>query len=156
MPGIDVEAWFDGVITDMDSAMEKFVAAALAKFQDAIQDPVTGIKPGTPGNTTNAPGDLAASVIVDGPIGGNGYYWGATGPTLIYAKQRNFGGYIFARNVTFMRFTIFDRVFYRRMVDQTTPESGAQHYMERAFDAALPAVEILAAEMVGGVVTAYG
>jgi hypothetical protein len=81
-------AGLDALSLRVDAATLQSTADALHLFQAAgmLRAPV-----GTPGNTTNAPGDLARSIDVEGPEGGEGVYEGRVGPTVIYGRQREFG-----------------------------------------------------------------
>jgi hypothetical protein len=76
--------------------------ADLFKVNVAKEAPI-----GTPGNTTNPPGDLAASVDVTGPAGGDGSYTALIGPTAIYARQRELGGAIYPVRAAALAFTKF-------------------------------------------------
>jgi hypothetical protein len=84
-------AGLDALSLRVDAATLQSTADALHLFQAAgmLRAPV-----GTPGNTTNAPGDLARSIDVEGPEGGEGVYEGRVGPTVIYGRQRELGGAI--------------------------------------------------------------
>ena len=107
---------------------------------------------GTPGNTTNMPGDLARSIDVEGPVGdGDGRWLARVGPTTVYGRQRELGGDIYPKVAAMLRFEKFGDVVYSRGVHQV-----GDHYMLRAREstsdgAILAVVEArLAAAIVGG------
>lgn len=96
---------------------------------------------GVTGNSTNAPGDLRRSVDVQGPYGGDGSYEARVGPTMVYSRQREFGGHIYPRSAKMLRFRKFGVTYYRRHVYQKP-----NPYTKRGYDAGLPKVPALVAE----------
>jgi hypothetical protein len=134
----------DALTVRMDLATEDIVADALRLFQLAgkAEAPV-----GTPGNTTNPPGDLARSISVSGPIGGDGVYSGKVGPTTIYGRQRELGGAIRPVYASFLHFFRWGKEEFRFRVFQE-----GDHYMRRAYKETLPNVEIMAQERVARVI----
>lgn len=74
---------------------------------------------GVSGNSTNASGDLAASIHIAGPTGGGGIYVSTVGPHMIYSAQREFGGTLNAHNPSgYMTFTKFGMVYQKATVWQ--------------------------------------
>lgn len=117
----------------VNDAVRQATADVLHMFQAAIMEnaPV-----GVAGNSTNAPGDLRRSVLVDGPHAiGDNTWAGEVGPTMVYSRQRELGGPIFPKRATFLRFTKFGTVYYRRRVFQ-----HPDPYTKRGYEAVLPAV----------------
>lgn len=91
---------------------------------------------GVPGNSTNAPGDLRRSIIVEGPYElGKGSYRAYVGPTVIYARQRALGGIITVKQAPFLVFTVFGTTYRKTSVWQK-----AQPYMSPGLYAALPQI----------------
>ena len=93
----------------IDAAVKQTVADVLHMFQAAGMEkaPV-----GTPGNTTNAPGDLSRSIEVTGPDGSDGSYSGLLGPTTVYGRQRELGGDIYPVHARRLRFEKFGEVIH--------------------------------------------
>ena len=99
----------------MDEAVRRSVAAAAHLIQgDAMRKAPVG----TPGNSTNTPGDLGRSIDVQGPLGGDGRYEARVGPTVIYGRQRELGGDIYPVMASALRFRRFGEVVYRARVHQ--------------------------------------
>ena len=109
---------------------------------------------GVPGNSTNAPGDLARSIEVDGPHAmGAGVYSADVGPTVVtanpgpggrvynYGRQREFGGEITPKVRTYLVFKRFGTVYRRRSVYQ----AGA-HYLGRARVDGAPFIETIVSD----------
>jgi hypothetical protein len=124
---------WDKTILEMKYALEEAVREVLDVAKEHIQEfaPV-----GTPGNTTNPPGDLKDSVEIEGPVT-NGEIWeGSVGPTAVsmydevteYGHFRDVGGDLFAHGAEPMKFVIDGNWFSRYTVHQ----EGA-HYMEEAY-----------------------
>lgn len=93
----------------VSAATRQSVADALHLFQAAgmAHAPV-----GVSGNSTNAPGDLRRSIIVDGPAPvGAGVWEGQVGPTVVYGRQRELGGAIVPKTASALRFTKFGTTF---------------------------------------------
>jgi hypothetical protein len=90
---------------------------------------------GTPGNSTNAPGDLARSIIVDGPFKTGTGYTASIGPTVIYGRQRALGGYLVPKVAPAMAFSIYGQTFVRTLVYQKD-----QPFMHPGRDTAVPAI----------------
>jgi hypothetical protein len=90
---------------------------------------------GTPGNSTNAPGDLKRSMDVQGPFGFNGRYLATVGPTVIYGRQRALGGDIYPKMARSLVFTKFGTTIYTMHVAQ-----GPNLYMEEGEAASLPLI----------------
>ena len=130
-------AGLDALGLRIDGATRQATADALHLFQAAgmLNAPV-----GTPGNSTNAPGDLARSIDVEGPEGGDGVYAGEVGPTVVYGRQRELGGTIFKLD-GFMHFFTDGGGHYAETVFGGGPEvfthvvhQFGAHYMLRAWD----------------------
>jgi hypothetical protein len=134
---LDTIAGLDALALRIDGATAQATADALHLFQAAgmLNAPI-----GTPGNSTNAPGDLARSIDVEGPAGGDGVYAGEVGPTVIYGRQRELGGTI-TKADGFMRFFTDGGGHYAEAIYGGSPvvythvvhQFGA-HYMLRAWD----------------------
>jgi hypothetical protein len=82
----------DALAVRLDGACKQAVKDVAEMYQDVarVNTPV-----GTPGNTTAPPGTLAASIVIDGPSGGDGVYYAQLGPTTVYGRQRELGGHIY-------------------------------------------------------------
>ena len=111
----DCIAGIEKLSENLDSTMHRITKRALETIQVAGASfaPV-----GTPGNTTNPPGDLKRSIDVEGPRGGDGLYGGEVGPTVIYGRQRELGGHLYAKRARYMRFVKWGVVYYRKHVYQ--------------------------------------
>lgn len=133
---------FDLLAGRIDRATRDIASDALKLFQ------LAGMKEapvGTPGNTTNPPGDLSRSIDVDGPSGGSGVYTGQVGPTTIYGRQRELGGDIYPKNVLHGTYTKFGTQYsYGPGFGKGYVHQEGDHYMLRAYGATLPAVKIMA------------
>jgi hypothetical protein len=142
MPSIDVAATIAGlgaVGNMINETTGKAVGdvAHLFEARISIEAPV-----GTPGNSTNAPGDLGRSVIVTGPIGGDGVYEADVGPTMIYSRQRELGGRIYAKNPSgLLTYVKFGHLYRKPSVYQV-----GQYYTKRAYDFSETAVETIVIE----------
>ena len=104
------------LIQRLNEATEQIVAdiAHLIQAGGMLHAPV-----GTPGNTTNMPGDLRRSIVVEGPERISDNSWGArVGPTVIYGRQRELGGDIFPVRAKFLRFHRFGLLILTRHVFQ--------------------------------------
>ena len=106
---IEVDATIIG-IEQLKAHMDLGLAILSNKIAVTVQRNARKETPvGTIGNSTNPPGDLAASIIVDGP-----HYLGPhttfaeVGPTTIYGRQRELGGDIVPINAPYLVFSIFD------------------------------------------------
>ena len=101
-------AALSALVTRIDLATQQICADAAHLFEAAGKKnaPV-----GVSGNSTNAPGDLRRSIIVDGPHAlGVHVYTAQVGPTTIYGRQRELGGDIYpvrARSLAFTKFGNF-------------------------------------------------
>jgi hypothetical protein len=125
-------AGLDVLAKRVDNATRQSVADVLERFQGAGR--LLAPK-GTIGNTTNAPGDLARSILVEGPFGADGAFEGQVGPTVIYGRQRELGGPIFVKRAKQLRFVKFGTVYYRHAVFQK-PEP----YLKSAYDLEQPVI----------------
>ncbi|HVA08721.1 MAG TPA: HK97 gp10 family phage protein [Acidimicrobiales bacterium] len=106
-------------------------AAHIVQARAMVEAPV-----GTPGNSTNYPGDLRRSIDVQGPYNTGGEYVALVGPTVIYGRQRELGGNIYPKAATLLRFTKFGQtVFTSHVYQHPNP------YMLRGEMASLPAIE---------------
>jgi hypothetical protein len=124
-------------LTVMEGQFDEATRQIVADAAHIIQGLAMNFAPvGTPGNSTNMPGDLRRSIYVDGPSGGGGTWFAQVGPTVIYGRQRELGGAIYQHSSRFLRFERFGIVEYRRRVYQH-PEP----YMKPAEAAALPDIE---------------
>lgn len=126
-------AGIDALSERMDHAMHDITTDALKEVRlwAAFYAPV-----GTPGNTTNPPGDLKRSFDIEAPVGGHGLYVGRVGPTTIYARQRELGGHIYPKRAKYLRFVKFGEVVYTRHVYQR-----GQFYTKRGRATAIPWIE---------------
>lgn len=111
----DTLAGIDELSKRFNTAMRDIVGDALHEIQlfGALFAPA-----GTPGNTTNPPGDLKRSIDVQGPQGGDGLYAGRVGPTVIYGRQRELGGHIYPKFARWLVFTKFGDTVYTKHVYQ--------------------------------------
>lgn len=91
---------------------------------------------GTVGNSTDPPGNLARSILVDGPTGAAGEYTAQVGPTVIYGRQRELGGHIYPTTAGVLRFEKWGEIYYTHHVYQA-PEP----YMKPGFDEVEPLFE---------------
>ncbi len=140
-------AGMDALALRMEIATLEIVheAANHVQAQSRIEAPE-----GTPGNTTNAPGDLKASILIEGPTGGGGTYTALVGPTVIYGRQRELGGTITTKSAPWLVFTKYGHVYMKSSVYQEP-----NYYMYRGLFAALPEIEVsieklVTAAIVGG------
>lgn len=85
---------------------------------------------GTFGNSTNTPGDLRRSILVDGPAPiGDDAWFGRVGPTTVYGRQRELGGDIYPQRTQLLRFRKFGETVFTAHVFQ-----WSQPYMQPAYD----------------------
>ena len=120
-------AGLDALQGRIDDATRQATADAAHLFQASamVHAPV-----GITGNSTNAPGDLRRSIVVDGPVQIAEHSWHAKlGPTTVYGRQRELGGDIYPRSTEFLRFEKFGEVIRTRHVYQR-PEP----YMKPAYE----------------------
>lgn len=133
----DVEATIAALTalgTRLDDATRQATADVLHLFQGAI---MANAPVGKAGNSTNMPGDLRRSVLVDGPHAVGDHTWqGEVGPTMIYSRQRELGGHIFPKTARWLRFTKYGTVYYRKHVYQ-----APNPYTRRGYNEVLPSVE---------------
>lgn len=146
--GIEVGGTIAGLerlIRRVDQATEEIIreAAHVFQAQAMLTAPV-----GTPGNSTNTPGDLRRSIAVDGPKGGAGVYTAEVGPTVTtanpgpggtvfnYGRIREFGGTITPKVAPALAFRSFGAVYITASVTQV-----GDHYLLRARTEAQPEVE---------------
>lgn len=140
-------AGLDALVRRVHDATEQSVSDVAHMFQGLAMKlaPV-----GSPGNSTNAPADLARSVEVDPIVGGDGVYATRVGPTVVtrnpgpggrvynYSRQREFGGEITPRVAQRLRFSKGGRVYFAHRVMQ-----AGSHYLGRARADGAPFVETL-------------
>lgn len=131
-------------ISALRAASDRITEATRQIVADAahlVQAASMGFAPvGTPGNSTNLPGDLRRSIMVDGPEQvGEGMFAAQVGPTVIYGRQRELGGAIYPKRARFLRFERFGVVHYRKRVYQH-PEP----YMKPGRAAAIPEIRAVA------------
>ena len=138
----DTIADLDALNVRISAATKQSVADVLHMFQASAMEkaPV-----GTPGNTTNAPGDLSRSIEVTGPDGSDGSYNGLVGPTTVYGRQRELGGHIFPVYATRLRFEKFGEVVHTFHVYQV-PEPYLLPAEEENLVNVLPIAEARIAE----------
>lgn len=126
-------AALDRLKARIDDATRDAVDDVLHKFQDAI---VTEAPVGVPPNSTNAPGDLGRSVRIDGPSPVSAHSWeGMVGPTTIYARQRELGGWIYGNPLLYFYSTKQGHKIHKHEVYQV-----GQHYTLRAYEMVMPTV----------------
>lgn len=130
-------AGLDALTLRINDATLQSVADSLHLFQASgmLHAPI-----GRPGNSTNAPGDLARSIDVEGPVGGDGVYAGQVGPTVIYGRLRELGGDIY-KDDGYMHFFTDGGGHYAEGVFGGGPEvythhvhQFGAHYMLQAWD----------------------
>lgn len=137
---VDVSATIAGLdllVKRVTDATERIVARAAHEYQAQamVNAPV-----GEPDNSTNEPGDLRRSIIVDGPSAlGDGTFFARVGPTVTtsnpgpggtvynYGRQREFGGLLFARVSPYLAFRTHG-VFVKKLF---VYQFGS-HYLGRA------------------------
>ncbi|HEX7355318.1 MAG TPA: hypothetical protein VF288_10860 [Mycobacteriales bacterium] len=120
-------AGFDALGTRMDVAARGIASTAAHLVQAAA---MKAAPVGTPGNSTNAPGDLRRSIDVQGPRALSAHAWEAeVGPTTAYGRQRELGGEILPRSARMLAFTKFGTLYVVPRVYQE-PEP----YMKPALD----------------------
>lgn len=135
----DVEATIaglDALSARVDAATRQAAADVLHAFQAAV---MVNAPVGKAGNSTNMPGDLRRSVMVDGPSPISAHTWeGQVGPTMIYSRQRELGGAIFPKVASRLRFVKYGTVYYRMRVYQ-----AADPYTKRGYEEVLPSVDAI-------------
>ena len=106
---------------------------------------------GSPGNSTNPPGDLKRSIDVEGPVGGDGVYMARVGPTVEsmnpgpggsirnYGRIQELGGVITPRVSQRLAFTIYGE--FRTAMFVVRPP---RPYMKPGREQSLPHIEELA------------
>jgi len=110
MPGeieVEVAATIDGLERlgrTVSAAVPAIVFDLGAETRNVFRE---FIPRGIPGNSTNPPGALGESVTVTG-VGGNTVL---VGPTLIYTRQRNYGGSIYPKRASMLRFYRFGQLY---------------------------------------------
>ena len=95
---------------------------------------------GTPGNTTNAPGDLRRSMDFEGPYGSGAAYTGRVGPTVIYGRQRALGGPIYAKVAPALVFTKFGVIY--RIAPPKFVTQMPNPFMQRAYMQSMGKIEL--------------
>jgi len=111
-------AGLDALLARMDLGVKQSIADAAHLIQAAAMEkaPV-----GTPGNSTNAPGDLARSIEVEGPTGGDGIYAAELGPTVIHGRQRELGGEIYGFEPLLHFFRFGQEIYTSRVYQKPEP-----------------------------------
>lgn len=149
--GVDVSS----AVAGLDAIAAAVTAATADITYDAAERFKLGeewnIKPGTAGNTTNPPGDLARSIDIEGPVGGEGVYESRVGPTVVYSWQREMGGPIDKLD-GWMKFIWGERglVYAHHVFQEGT------FYRERAYDEILPDIEPMAIERIAEAIAEGG
>jgi hypothetical protein len=129
----------------IDQATQAIAADAIHLYQLAgIANAPVG---DYPDNSTNPPGDLARSIDVQGPRGADGIYEAEVGPTVIYGRQRELGGTIFAKSAGALHFFRYGDEIFTRSVTQV-----GSHYMLRAWDQVTPQIYPLAVERISAAI----
>ncbi len=124
----------------LGARIHKAARLIVDKGAHLIQDASRSFAPvGVPGNSTNAPGDLARSIIVEGPNETSTGYEAFIGPTVIYGRQRALGGPLEPKTAPAMVFTIWGITYVRTFVDQK-----AEPFMHPGRDTAVPAIVSMA------------
>lgn len=134
-------AGLDALALRIDDATRQVVA----DVAHIIQAGGMGHAPvGRPGNSTNLPGDLRRSIMVEGPARASEHSWLArVGPTVVYGRQRELGGAIYPRRARFLRFERYGVVEYSKRVYQRP-----QPYMRPGYDEGRrPALSVLISRM---------
>lgn len=138
----------DALAARINEAARQITADAAHMVQRKAMDvaPV-----GVSGNSTNAPGDLRRSILVQGPVGADGRYEAQVGPTVVYGRQRELGGPIYAQNVSYLVFTKFGTTYYTPRVFQKP-----RPYMKPGRMLAIPGIEAMAQERVAAAIVSGG
>lgn len=139
--GVDVSRTL-AALGDLGKRMDTAAFNTVKDGLDLIQLSARAKAPvGTPGNSTNAPGDLGRSIEVEGPAGDGGIYSGKVGPTVIYGRQRELGGDIY-KSPGWMKFMWGDKglTFAHHVYQKPEP------YLKPATEEQLPNLEVLAYE----------
>ncbi len=123
-------AALDALNTRTNEAMRQSVADGLHLIQATA---MAKAPRGTPGNSTNLPGDLARSIEVTGPRGrgARGLYVGWVGPTTVYGRLRELGSGngIFPVRARMLHFFKFGEEVFTYSVHQK-----AEPYLKPAVD----------------------
>jgi len=139
------------------AAFEEAVLRIELAFAEAVEEVLESAKThleefapvGREGNSTNPPGDLKDSMVIEGPVGGDGVFTGSVGPTAVsawdgvteYGHFRDVGGTLIAHNDSgLMTFTIDGNIYRKSIVVQ----EGA-HYVAAAYEATEPEVDDIVA-----------
>jgi Bacteriophage HK97-gp10, putative tail-component len=143
-------AGLDALAHRVSHATERIVERSAHVFQALA---MANAPVGDPENSTNAPGDLARSIQVDGPYGGGDSFVARVGPTVTtanpgpygrimnYGRQREFGGEITPNGPKMLVFEKFGSVYFASRVYQ----DGA-FYLTRARVEGGPTVEVVIVE----------
>lgn len=142
-------AALDALVRRVDDAAREIAEAAAQQVQVLAQ---AKAPQGTAGNSTNAPGDLSRSILVDGPAPVTAHAWLAkVGPTTVYGRQRELGGDIYPKVARALRFVKFGETVVSAHVYQH-PEP----YLKPAWREAEPGIVTMAAERVARAVAGRG
>lgn len=142
----------DGTIAGLELLAKRVTDATEAIAADAahvFQERAMEFAPvGMAGNSTNAAGDLARSIHVEGPYGSGGGYVARVGPTVTtanpgpggvtynYGRLREFGGTVVPHVSAALVFTKMGQTYTRASVTQV-----GSHYLLRARLEGMSAVE---------------
>lgn len=156
---IDVTATIAGI----DALGERVNAAVRDIVEDCLNlTQITGAATapvGLPGNPTSAPpGTLGRSILVEGPVGGDGHWEGKVGPTTVYGRQRELGGDIYPVTAKALHFFEVRPLSYAEgeyggaeVFTKHVHQFGA-HYMLRAYEEVLPSFSVIADEHVAAAI----
>lgn len=138
-------AALDVLSARFDAVMPEIVAEIAHTMQVAI---MANAPVGTPGNSTNMPGDLRRSIQVDGPTPVGAHGWEArVGPTTVYGRQRELGGDIYPTTKKVMAFTKFgERIFTRHVYQKPDP------YTKTGYDESEGSVSLIVYEQLAAVI----
>lgn len=146
---MDVDATIAG-LDALASRLRDTTRQVTADAAHLIQAQSMGFAPvGVAGNSTNTPGDLRRSILVDGPHQVSDDSWLAhVGPTTVYGRQRELGGDIYPQRARVLRFEKFGETVFASHVYQK-PEP----YMKPGLAAARPEITAVVADRYTAAIT---
>jgi hypothetical protein len=155
--GTDVSSTVAGLDALLDR-VKKVVPDIVSELAGQVQGAARVFAPvGTPGASTNPPGDLAASIRVFGPVQTGPWSWGAfVTPTVRsrydfttnYGRIRELGGFIQAINQPYLKFQVFGHWVQVPAVDQMAHpymRPAREEVAARAYDIASDRVAVAVA-----------
>ncbi len=152
-----------GTLAGLDALAERINEATRLIVSDglhAFQKWAMTLAPvGNPENSTNASGDLKRSMVVEGPFGSDGTWFGRMGPTVTtrhpgpggrifnYGRQREFGGELHPNVSPYLVFKSFGVIYHKRTINQR-----GTLYLTRARVAAEPDLDAIVFERVAAAI----